>query len=109
MIALIMLATAVVHAGEIKIKALSGYELWGSASVSQAFAVNPEPATPNVVGEDEDPVQEVNATKGLEIEIVGFELFVTNKKSLIESVSVFNILVCKLVLLLYKWIPSNAE
>jgi hypothetical protein len=42
MIALIMLATAVVHAGEIKIKSISGYELWGSASVSQAFAVNPE-------------------------------------------------------------------
>lgn len=42
MIALIMLATTVVHAGEIKIKSISGYELWGSASVSQAFAVNPE-------------------------------------------------------------------
>ncbi len=41
MIAVIMLATAVVHAGEIKIKSISGYELWGSASVSQAFAVNP--------------------------------------------------------------------
>lgn len=36
------LVIGVAHAGEITVKSISQYELWGSASVSQTFAVNPE-------------------------------------------------------------------
>lgn len=41
-IALSILAVTAVHAGEIKIKSISQYELWGSASASAAFAINKE-------------------------------------------------------------------
>jgi UDP-N-acetylglucosamine enolpyruvyl transferase len=41
-IALTMLVVSAVHAGEIKIKSISQYELWGSAHVSAAFGINPE-------------------------------------------------------------------
>lgn len=42
MIALSLLFVATVQAGEIKIVSISQYELWGSAYVTQEFAVNPE-------------------------------------------------------------------
>ena len=37
-----MLLALAAQAGEIKIQEFSEYELWGSASVSQTFEVNPE-------------------------------------------------------------------
>jgi hypothetical protein len=42
LIALSMLALSVAQAGEIKIKSISQYELWGSANASSAFGINPD-------------------------------------------------------------------
>ena len=39
-IALSIFVVSAVHAGEIKIKSISQYELWGSASASAAFEIN---------------------------------------------------------------------
>ncbi|MBA2403572.1 MAG: hypothetical protein H0V66_02275 [Bdellovibrionales bacterium] len=39
---LTLLSLTAVQAGEIKLKSISQYELWGSASASAAFAINPE-------------------------------------------------------------------
>jgi len=41
-IALSMLVMSAAQAGEIKIKSISQYELWGSANASAAFGINPE-------------------------------------------------------------------
>ena len=42
LIALCILGTTAIQAGEIKIKSISQYELWGSATASSAFGINPE-------------------------------------------------------------------
>lgn len=42
MIALCILGTTAIQAGEIKIKSISQYELWGSATASSAFGINPD-------------------------------------------------------------------
>ena len=39
---LTLMITAVANAGEIKLKSISQQELWGSASASTAFGINPE-------------------------------------------------------------------
>jgi hypothetical protein len=41
-IALSLLAISAAQAGEIKIKSISHYELWGSANASSAFGINPD-------------------------------------------------------------------
>jgi hypothetical protein len=42
MIAIALMITSLVHAGEIRIASISQYQLWGSASVSQKFEINPD-------------------------------------------------------------------
>lgn len=42
MIALCIMVTTVTQAGEIKVKAISQYLLWGSASATADFGINPE-------------------------------------------------------------------
>lgn len=42
MIALCILGTTAIQAGEINIKSISQYVLWGSATASSAFGINPD-------------------------------------------------------------------
>lgn len=42
MIALCVLGTSALQAGEIKIKSISQYEMWGSATATSTFGINPE-------------------------------------------------------------------
>ena len=44
LIAICLLMSALVQAGEIRVASISQYRLWGSASVSQKFEFNPEMA-----------------------------------------------------------------